>query len=505
MPHATIPPALQQDYQPRSTDASRVDALVVGAGPVGLLTALLLARFGRKVRIFDHSDGPCVHGRAGGIQPRTLELLDQLGLVKDLLATSGVRQRQRYTYVDGRLLEAIKVVPDELRADAQFDFTLLLGQEYLERVIIAALAAQGVIVERKVALVDIHRMDALHHAPLPATLQHLDSGITETVTPAYMLACDGAHSFCRKRLGIAFPGLATDLTFGLVDAVLTSDVPTPREEGKMTSTLLVPRENGMTRLYVRMDASHKRTDIGLQDIVTQIHKVAAPFTVNIQSVNWWTKYVVGQRVADQYAMDNIFLCGDACHTHSPAAAQGMNTGIQDAMNVCWKIYLHHRGLVADKLLSTYATERQPVARSLISIDKQIASLMARYGVDDDDADRIGRDNADCIRRHRPFLTGLAIGYSPNVLCSVNILSPHLKLNHRPVNIALYRYMDSKTCTLLNVAPIGSVFHAIVFTGHAHVTVTSLKAFEDFLAPNDQQHTGQKRPQTYTDGLKECSG
>ncbi|KAJ3169406.1 hypothetical protein HDU87_000628 [Geranomyces variabilis] len=470
--HTSVLSPPQPDEQSVPTVASAdltPDVLVVGAGPVGLTSALLLSRFGFKLRIIDVSSGPCENGRAGGIQPRTLELLDQMGLLDKLLALGGVRQRQRYTYVDGKLSGVLRVVPDDQKGILEYDYTLLLGQQYVEAVILEALAAEGVTVERRVTLTQLQRPTA--DQPLSVTLENFGTGVTTHLSPTYLVACDGAHSTCRKQLGIAFPGKSTSLTFGLIDAFVESDIPTPREGSFLQSARgiiqAVPRENGMTRLYARMDGSLRCEDVGQDDVIAQVHRLAAPFKIKIDRVKWWAKYGIGQRVAESYSADDrIFLCGDACHTHSPAAAQGMNTGMGDAINLCWKLYWRHHGPASNYLLASYESERQPVANTLISIDKELAAVSASYGLRDDDATcELAARNVSVIYQHRPFLTGLGIGYQPNLLCGDTAAAPNARPNHRPPNVKLFRHLDQVETTLFKaVAPLGPRFQAVVFTG-----------------------------------------
>ncbi|TRW45776.1 monooxygenase [Georgenia yuyongxinii] len=340
--------------------------LVVGAGPTGLALAAQLARFGTTVRIVDRSRDRSHESRALAIQPRTLEVLDPLGVSEDLVA----RGRPG---VDVRVHAGGAVVPLRLLArgleDTAFPFLLFLSQAETERVLVEHLADGGLVVERGVELVALSQGTGR----LCCRLRHADGG-AEEVRARYVVGCDGAHSTVRHLAGITFRGGAYPQTFVLAD--LETDALTPgaahvfvADQGLLFFFPLgVPSTWRLLAMRPRSDTTPPERAVTLEEV--QALTDAYTSGVRLRDPAWMTNFRLHHRVAARYQAGRVFLAGDAAHIHSPAGAQGMNTGIQDAVNLGWKLALVCGGTGAPALLDTYGSEREPIGRAVLRMSNR---------------------------------------------------------------------------------------------------------------------------------------
>ncbi|HEY7358862.1 MAG TPA: FAD-dependent monooxygenase [Ktedonobacterales bacterium] len=335
-------------------------ALVVGAGPTGLMMALQLARHGVACRIIDKQPHATTTSNAIGVQARTLELFDQLGLIDEALA-QGNRLHGMNIYADGQRL--IQVRFDDL--PAPYPFTLSLPQSETERILAKHLAEMGVQVERQVELIGFTQ----DTQAVTATLRHAD-GHEETATTAWLIGCDGAHSAVRHLLNVPFQGAAYPEAFALADVRLRWPLPDNeahmflRQDG-LLAVFALP--GGRARLIVETAAEagdEKMPAPTLEDIQRYLDSFAPAGSVASDPA-WLSAFRVHLRHAAHTRQGRVFLAGDAAHIHSPAGGQGMNTGLQDAYNLGWKLALVHSGSAPASLLDTYETERLPVAESVL--------------------------------------------------------------------------------------------------------------------------------------------
>ncbi|TDE09937.1 FAD-dependent monooxygenase [Jiangella asiatica] len=344
------------------------DVLVVGAGPTGLALAAELQRYGVRFRLVDRTPDRVRESRALAIQPRTLEVLAGIGVTGQLVA-QGNRTVNLRLHARGRTLS----IPlfDIGLADTAYPYLLFLSQTETEQILGDHLARQGVRPERGVELVGLDRRDDTVTCRL-RTAGRAD----ETVTARYVVGCDGAHSAVRDLAGIAFEGLTYPQTFVLAD--LEADgieagaahaflgargilfffpLQTPASWRLLT---MRPGGNGPPAGAPAPDTATVTLD-ELQALVD----AASPFPVRLRDPVWATDFRIANRGATRYRSGRVFLAGDAAHIHSPAGAQGMNTGIQDAVNLGWKLALAVSGRARPAILDTYETERAPVGRRVL--------------------------------------------------------------------------------------------------------------------------------------------
>jgi 2-polyprenyl-6-methoxyphenol hydroxylase-like FAD-dependent oxidoreductase len=363
-------------------DAAAYDAspvLIVGAGPSGLAAAMSLARAHIPVRLIDKAPQPNPYSRAIGIQARTLELLEQHRLIEPFLEV-GHRARIANLFSNGMRLAQLDFDPLHTR----YPYLLFVDQSVTERLLTGHLATFGVTVERGVELTAFLQGSA----GMQATLRRAD-GHTETMRPSYMIAADGAHSVIRHRLGLSFEGKTLEQTFLLAD--LHAETDWPEDEFHIFASgeglvALFPLGHGRHRLIadhavepsasapgsapatVPVAPGEPAPDHAPAPTLEQCEALIARRVrerVDVSELAWSSYFHVNSRMVDRLRVGRVFLVGDAAHVHSPAGAQGMNTGIQEAFNLGWKLARVIHGAAPDRLLDTYHTERHPIERDVL--------------------------------------------------------------------------------------------------------------------------------------------
>lgn len=348
----------------------RIDVLIVGAGPTGLALALQLARLGVRIRIIDRSTDRVHESRALALQPRSLEVLAGLG-VADELVSAGNRAVQVRLHLRGRVLS----VPlfDLGLEDTEYPYLLFLSQAETERILEERLAGLGVTVERQVELTD------LTQGPdsVTAVLRGADAEAgAETVRAAYAVGCDGARSSVRRLVGIRFEGSTYPQTFLLADAEADGLEPGSAHAFASAAGILLffPLGTPATwRLLVMKRTTAARSPDDPDATLAEVQAAADEYTggtVRLHDAAWVTEFRIHLRAASRYRSGRLFLAGDAAHIHSPAGAQGMNTGIQDAVNLGWKLAQALTGSGDPALLDTYEAERRPVGQAVLRLSNR---------------------------------------------------------------------------------------------------------------------------------------
>lgn len=333
------------------------DVLIVGAGPTGLTLAAWLAAHGIRPRIVERRVERVRESRALGIQPRTLEVLADLG-VTDRLVGAGNHAAQVHLHAHGR----VRPVPlfDLGLGDTAYPYLLFLSQAETERILGEHLAAAGITIERGVELVAL----AQHGEAAYATLRHQD-GHQQQVSARYVVGCDGAHSTVRREAGIRFVGSPYPQTFILADTEADGIKPGAAHAYLSEAGILLffPLGAPATWRLLVMRPPADPTPPDTPVTLAEVQAVADTYTqgaVRLRDPVWMTNFRLHHRAATAYGAGCVFLAGDAAHIHSPAGAQGMNTGIQDAQNLAWKLAHTLHGVAGAGLLDTYQTERAPI-------------------------------------------------------------------------------------------------------------------------------------------------
>ena len=364
--------------------------LIVGAGPTGLTLAAQLEQFGTPFRIIDRSSDRVRESRALGVQARTLEILQRFGL-GDALVARGNKSAKITLHVEGRVAPPVSL-SDFGASDTRYPFILFVSQAETEELLTQYLTARGVRIEREVELTEFNE----DSSGIVCVLRNAD-GQTERIHARYLIGCDGAHSTVRKRAGIPFEGDAylQDFMLGDIEAdaapnvMLTKDSIHPFVGGggiAMFFPLGRPTTWRVIAMSARSAAAPHREpgqqeqplagDLALDELQAAIDG-ATGGGVRAHSPAWLTHFRLHHRQAAQYRRGRVFLAGDAAHIHSPVGAQGMNTGIQDAWNLGWKLAFVTRGAVEEKLLDTYEAERWPVGRLLLRYTDRAFNMVVR--------------------------------------------------------------------------------------------------------------------------------
>ena len=334
--------------------------LIVGAGPVGLTMACELARYGVPLRIIDKAATRTRQSKALVVWSRTLELLARAGLAAPFVS-AGLRMPGANVFAGGERLARL----DFESVASPFRFALALPQSETERLLEERLGALGLAVDRQTELVDIAQGEDGVSCVLRSA-----AGQVEAVDASWLVGCDGAHSTVRHRLGLEFRGNAILTDFALADIHL-SGLETPADEIAIHmhpdgAVAYFPLGEGRWRIIADLGPSHgdRRPDPSTAEIQALVTR-RTPGVAIFDPV-WTSAFRINERMVDSFRFGRVFLAGDAAHIHSPAGGQGMNTGMQDAFNLAWKLALVVNGLAdPEALLGSYSPERSAVASNVL--------------------------------------------------------------------------------------------------------------------------------------------
>lgn len=347
--------------------------LIVGAGPTGLVLALWLTQIGVNVRLIDQSEKQESTSRALVLHARTLEFYRQLGIVDEVLK-KGFRFPHLNLWVNHHPKAKISI--DEIgKGVSPFPYVIIFPQDQHEDFLIRRLKQKGVEVERQTTLISFE-----NNSESVTAILKLKSGETEKCTISYLAGCDGARSTVREQLQTGFEGSTYPDLFYVADIVgngpaLNGELHVSLDEAEFLAIFPL-KEKGHARLIGVIRESDFHPQIHWNDMST---KLLQQMEVQVENVRWFSTYHVHHRVASHFQSGRVFLLGDAGHIHSPLGAQGMNTGIGDAVNLAWKLgQVLHRKADSD-ILQSYEQERIAFARQLVHSTDQAFQFVSSTG------------------------------------------------------------------------------------------------------------------------------
>lgn len=387
----------------------RESVVVVGAGPVGLAMAAELARHGVRPRVIDAAEGTTTHSKALVVHARSLELLERMGCVDGFLE-AGLRCTRVGFYAKDRHLGHLSLadMPSRHRG------ALLVPQSVTERLLEEHLEGLGVTVER------LTRVTALAQDPDAVHLEAEGPGGRETIEADWLVGCDGARSMVRNALGLSFEGTTLEGTWLLGDVML--DWPLPAEEmaffmGADGAMAFFPFGGGRARIMFAVDDAR---DAAIDPAETEcLLAERGPTGARMREHIWGSRFTINERMVGTFGRGRCFVAGDAAHIHSPAGGQGLNTGIQDAANLAWKLAAVVTGrAAAAPLLGSYSAERSPVAADVLSFSHRLlrpALVGGRVRALVRDAGVMAMLRSPVASRMRGAMSELGIGYEDGPL------------------------------------------------------------------------------------------
>jgi phenol 2-monooxygenase len=478
----------------------QVDVLIVGCGPAGLTLAAQLAAFPDiKTRIVDQKSGPLLLGQADGIACRTMEMFEAFGFSErvkkeaywinettfwkpDDFKKETIVRHGRVQDVEDGLSEFPHVVLNQARVhdfylDVMRNSPSRLEPNYSRRLLGLKIETGGVGPPPAYPVtVRLERIDPDH------------SGQVETIKVRYVVGCDGARSIVRRSLGRTLQGDSANQAWGVMDVLAVTDFPDIRRKSLIQSAnegniVLIPREGGyLVRIYVELDKlnRHERAssrNITIEPLIAAAQRILHPYILEVKEVAWWSVYEIGQRLCDKFDdvpeedapthLPHVFIAGDACHTHSPKAGQGMNVSMQDAFNLGWKLVSVLQGRSIAKILHTYSAERQTIAKELIEFDREWAKMLSAP-LKGADATSQGVDPVEVQKyfvKHGHYTAGTATKYGPSLISAeptYQRLAEGLVIGMRFHSAPVIRLADAKPMFLGHVVKADGRWRIFVF-------------------------------------------
>lgn len=491
----------------------KVDVLIVGCGPAGLTLAAQLAQFPEiKTCIVEQKPGRLMVGQADGIACRTMEMFHAYGFSERVL-------KEAYWVNETTFWKPHEATPENIVRSGRVQDVEDGLSEFPHVILNQARIHDGFldVMRKSPAKLDPHysrRLLELQVDPAAGPADHAvtarlergdagNEGKIETIKARYVVGCDGARSTVRKSIGRELHGDSANHAWGVMDVLAVTDFPDIRfksliQSAKDGSLLIIPREGGyMVRLYVelaKLDIGERVTsrNITADDIIAKAQRILKPHKLDVKEIAWWSVYEIGQRLTDKFddvpeagiatRLPRIFIAGDACHTHSPKAGQGMNVSMQDAFNLGWKLAAVLRSQCAPSLLHSYSAERHAVAKELIDFDREWAGILAS-AAKAGGADAAGTQ--DYFVRHGRYTAGTATHYRPSVLtgtASHQHLAQGFVIGKRFHSAPVIRLADAKPVHLGHAAQADGRFRIYAFSRAEDPAAagSAIRALCDFL-------------------------
>lgn len=508
-----------------------VDVLIVGSGPAGLALAAQLSLFpGITTRIIEQKAERLTLGQADGLQCRTIEMFEAFGFSEKVLKEAYWVNETTFWKPDESRPEHIKRsgrIQDTEDGLSEFPHVILnqarIHDFFLEVMLKSPTRLQPAY-SRRLKELDLRETVEGDQTirPINVTLERTDSeheGEVETLRARYIVGCDGARSGVREALNLKLVGDSANQAWGVMDVLAVTDFPdwrtkTAIHSATQGSILIIPREGGyLVRLYIeldKLDANERvaQRKITADKLIAAAQRIFHPYTLDVKEVVWWSVYEIGQRLCsrfddvlpeDKSKHPRVFIAGDACHTHSPKAGQGMNVSMQDGFNLGWKLASVLQGTAPPSILHTYSTERQAVAQDLIDFDREMASMFSarpKSSTEDD-----GIDPADFQRffeKQGRFMAGLGTAYKSSSISAEPIfqhLAEGFPIGMRLHSGAVIRLADAKPIQLGHIVKADGRWRLLIFASadDARLSSSSFHSTCRFLAESPRSPINKITP------------
>lgn len=412
-----------------------VDVLIVGSGPAGMLLAAQLAQYPTiTTRLIEKRPGRLAIGQADGIQARSVETFQAFGFAGRITAEAYQICEMNFWAPDPENPDHIHRTSravDDPQHVSEFPHLIVNQARVLDYFAEAAVNGPARITpDYGVEFLGLEVGEGEY--PVSVRLKYDDAphpGAQRTIRAKYVVGCDGARSRVRESIGRKHIGAQSKHAWGVMDVLAVTDFPDIRIkcaiQSRAGSILHIPREGGhLFRMYIDLgevpegDNGQVRTT-PLETIIAKANDILTPYTLDVKNVAWWSVYEVGHRVTDKFddvevgseRDPHVFICGDACHTHSAKAGQGMNVSMQDGFNLGWKLGSVLTGRAPESLLATYSSERQVIAQNLIDFDREWSSMMAKKPEEFSSPDEL----AEFYTSTAEFPAGFMTQYEPSMI------------------------------------------------------------------------------------------
>ena len=470
-----------------------VDVLIVGSGPAGMLAAAQLSQFpGITTRIVERRPGRLAIGQADGIQARSVETFQAFGFAEEITAEAYQIIEMAFWRPDpedpSRIIRTGRAVDDETGI-SEFPHLIVNQARVLDY--FARFMANSPTRMSPDFGFEFRGLEVDDDAEYPVTVTLAstagpDEGSERTVRAKYVVGADGARSKVRAAIGCTLAGDKANHAWGVMDVLAETDFPDIRTKCAIQSSnggsiLLIPREGGhLFRMYVDLgvvledDNGAVRTT-PIEDIISRANDIMAPYTLDVRNVAWHSVYEVGHRLTDRFddvlpadlgtRTPRVFITGDACHTHSAKAGQGMNVSMQDGFNLAWKLGHVLEGRAPEALLSTYSAERQVVAQNLIDFDKEWSTLMAKRPEEFENPSEL----EDFYVSTAEFPAGFMTQYTPSMLIAESThqaLAAGFPIGKRFKSAPVRRVSDANPVQLGHLAQADGRWRIYVFADAA---------------------------------------
>jgi len=472
----------------------QVDVLIAGTGPAGLCLAAQLAQFPEiETMIIERMPSNIIKGKADGINTRTMEMFQAFGFADKVKRETYWVNQTAFWMPDPANPQHIKRVGrvQDVADDSSEMPHILINQARLHELFLEVMKNSPSRLEPDYGWEIVNLTIDPHTEDHPVTVTLKDAsgvnwGATRTVRANYVVGCDGAHSAVRKAIGGVLHGDAAHQAWGVMDILANTDFPDVRQKCLISSAqegnvLILPREGGYVfRMYVELDklrpdekaASRKFTQ---DDMIAAANRIIRPYSIDVKEVVWWSIYDIRHSITDKFddvpegseRNPRVFTAGDACHTHSPKAGQGMNVSMQDTFNLGWKLVHVLQGRADARLLRSYSKERLTEARRLVETDHEWARIMSAPTTQ---AERDGTEEPRIIRQFKQnleFTGGTAVKYDASTLIAApryQALARGEEIGRRFHSAPVVRLADAKQMQLGHVAEADARWRLYAFAG-----------------------------------------